>query len=453
MAFWNRKNKNINPKSKKDSAVQGIMVSGMQEAVYSDRDYANFAKEGYIENVICYRATTVISKSVASVPWKLYRKLANGETEEVQDHVILNTIKRPNRSMGWTALSQELIAYLIIAGNSYVERVTTFNEKEIPSELYIVRPDRMNIKINTVTGEISHYVYSFNGKHENFEVNPITKHSDILHLKLFHPTNDWYGLSNIEPIAKQIDTSNDATNWNKSLMQNQGRPGLLYMVKGSLTDKQYDRLEKSLLDKFTGPTNAGKTMILEGAEDAEVKEWGWNPKDLDFIEGDKTQARRISYGLGVPPQLIGIPGDSTYSNYKEARQAFWEDTVIYYLELLKSELNSWIFADGNSDLFLNYDLNQVPALAAKRELLWEKAEKATFLTINEKRDLVGIEDHPDGDVLLVPAGMISIADVGLAEGETEQTEEDVEEEEKDAIEKLIALGSSEEEAREEIGLV
>jgi len=452
MAFWNRWIKKKNkPAHKKDSAVQGIMVSGMQEAIYPERNYANFAKEGYIENVVCFRAIDLTSKSVASVPWKLKRKLGNGEIEEVDNHIILDTIKRPNRSLGWTALIQKLIAYLIIAGNSYLERVTTFAEKDIPSELYVLRPDRIYIKVNTVTGTVVGYVYDFNGNKKVFEVDEITGHSDTLHFDLFHPTDDWYGLSNIEPVAKQIDTSNDATDWNKSLMQNQGRPGLLYMVKGLLGQKQYDRLERQLLNNFSGPSNAGKTLILEGTDDAEVKDYGWTPKDLDFIEGDKTQARRISYGLGVPPQLIGIPGDSTYSNYEVARKAFWEDTVIYYLELLKSELNSWIFTDATSDLFLDYDLNNVPALAAKREMLWDKAQKATFLTINEKRKLVGFDADPDGDVLLVPAGMIPISDVGLGD-DTGQTEEEVEDDEKLAIAKLMELGSTEEEAREEIGL-
>ena len=38
------------------------------------------------------------------------------------------------------------------------------------------------------------------------------------------------------------------------------------------------------------------------------------------------------------------------------------------------------------------------------------AESATSLTINEKREAMGYQPIPGGDVLLVPSGMISLAD-------------------------------------------
>jgi phage portal protein BeeE len=34
-------------------------------------------------------------------------------------------------------------------------------------------------------------------------------------------------------------------------------------------------------------------------------------------------AREIALALGVPPMLLGIPGDNTYSNYQEATRSFW----------------------------------------------------------------------------------------------------------------------------------
>jgi len=38
---------------------------------------------------------------------------------------------------------------------------------------------------------------------------------------------------------------------------------------------------------------------------------------------------------------------------------------------------------------LTYDVEAIPALAPKREALWDKVEKTSFLTLNEKRALVG----------------------------------------------------------------
>ena len=33
-------------------------------------------------------------------------------------------------------------------------------------------------------------------------------------------------------------------------------------------------------------------------------------------------------GAGVPPMLLGIPGDNTYANYQEANRAFYRLTVL-----------------------------------------------------------------------------------------------------------------------------
>ena len=49
---------------------------------------------------------------------------------------------------------------------------------------------------------------------------------------------------------------------------------------------------------------------------------------MDFIAGKHAAAREIALAFGVPPQLLGIPGDATYSNYREANGAFWRGTVV-----------------------------------------------------------------------------------------------------------------------------
>ena len=59
---------------------------------------------------------------------------------------------------------------------------------------------------------------------------PITGQSDILQMKTFHPLDDWYGMAATEPAAREIDTSNASTEWNKNLLDKQARPGLVYKI-------------------------------------------------------------------------------------------------------------------------------------------------------------------------------------------------------------------------------
>jgi len=132
-------------------------------------------------------------------------------------------------------------------------------------------------------------------------------------------------------------------------------------------------------------------MILEG--DFDCKEMGLSPKDL-FIEGKNLSSREIAQAFGVPPMLVGVPGDSTFSNYREARFHLWEDTILPLLDMITHELNTWLTPRFGHNLTLTYNMDAVPALATRREAEWQKVSVCPFLTINEKRLQWGIPPFP-----------------------------------------------------------
>lgn len=136
----------------------------------------------------------------------------------------------------------------------------------------------------------------------------------VLHVRLFHPVNDHYGLSPIEAAAAAIDLHNTAQRWNKALLDNSARPSgaLVYTARdGNLTPEQYDRLKRELENGFQGALNAGRPLLLEGGLD--WKSMSLTPKDMDFIEAKNSAAREIAprvrrraklAALGVQPMLL-----------------------------------------------------------------------------------------------------------------------------------------------------
>jgi HK97 family phage portal protein len=246
-----------------------------------------------------------------------------------------------------------------------------------------------------VSGIPEAYEYTLGARVARIPVDPLNGQSKI------HPLNDWYGMSPIEAAAHAIDQHNAVASHNLSLLQNGGRPSGALEVKlnpgESLSEEQRTRLREEIKSAYEGTTNAGRVLVLEG--DLEWKELGLSPKDLDFIEGKNLSTREIAQVYGVPPMLVGVLGDATFSNYKEARYHLWEDTILPYLEIIKGELNAWLVPFFGDNLSIEYNTDAVPALAPKRELLWEKIEKASFLTLNEKRELVGYPPLPFEDSL------------------------------------------------------
>jgi HK97 family phage portal protein len=226
----------------------------------------------------------------------------------------------------------------------------------------------------------------------------------ILQLRFFHPLDDHYGFAPIEAAAVALDIHNAASAWNKALLDNSARPSgaLVYAARngGNLSAEQYARLKGELEAGFSGPSRAGRPLLLEGGLD--WKAIGLTPRDMDFLEAKNGAAREIALAFGVPPMLLGIPGDNTYANYAEANRAFWRGTVLPLAGRIAGALEGWLapaFGGGgaNGGLRLWYDADQVDALAADREALWSRVAAADFLTTDEKRAAVGYAAMGSGE--------------------------------------------------------
>ena len=350
--------------------------------VWSGRNYNKFADEAYIKNVIAHQSISKIANAAASVALKI-KKGAN--YVDFAKHALGKLLKAPNPATGGAEFFVGVYTYKLISGNSYILALGD----EQPLELHSLRPDRVSVIAGQGAMPAGYRYALGNNKTKDY------KFSQVLHLKYFHPLDDWYGLSPIEAAAYSIDQHNQAGAWNQSLLQNGARPSGALVVKqangevgGSLSDEQYNRIKAQIDDEFTGSGNAGRPILLEGGLD--WKEMSLSPKDMDFIEMKNSAARDIALSFGVPPQMLGIPGDNTYSNLAEARLSMWEQTVIPLVQNMVDELNNWLSPRYGAGVKIEADLDSVPALQPRRDAIWERVSKADFLSTEEKRKLLKI---------------------------------------------------------------
>lgn len=361
-------------------------------------DFENQVAAGYQKNAIVYRCVTLIMHSLSTVPLTLYHK---GTT--TQDHPLLDVLAHPNPLQNYVSFFESMVAYLLLAGNCFVEAVAVPERPYVPAELYILRPDRMRI-IPGPNGFPCGYEYSLGSQKKRVSIHE--GKSPILHIKLFHPLEDHRGMSPLLAAQSMIDLQNIIASHNLALLQNAGCPSGALMVKGArLTPTQHQELREEL-SKIKGK-GAGNMLLLDGEFD--WKEMGLSPKDMDFGQGRTMAARDIAQVFGVPPMCVGILGDSTYANYQEARLHLWEDTLIPMLDFLLSHLNQWFTPLFGSDLRLSYCKDDIHALIPRREKVWEKVERMHCLTINEKRKILGYDPMEGGDILAVPLSSSSLS--------------------------------------------
>ncbi len=333
--------------------------------------YESIADEGFQKNVFVYRAINLIARGIASIPF-----IVRNRDSQEENQNITKILHKPNKNQSKNAFFESVVNYLLIAGN-------TFIYCDNKNQLRCLRPDRVQVVPNQDKTEVEYYIYSVDSKKYQ-----IAK-TNMLHLKLFNPLNDWYGLSPLQVASRAIDQHNEMSKHNVSILQNGGRPSGCLIVKNSenLTPEQREQLRIDVREAYAGTANSGKIMLLEGG--LEWKEMGLSLKDLDFNEGKNLTSREIAQAFGVPPVLIGIKGDTAFTSYKEARLHFWEDTVLPLAELIRLELNTWLSEKFRQNVEIILNLDAVHALSSKRESLWHSISSADFLTIDEKRKIFG----------------------------------------------------------------
>ncbi|WP_412051681.1 phage portal protein [Hoeflea sp. Naph1] len=362
-------------------------LSGEAGARWSGRSYAAIAREGFMRNPVAHRATRMIAEAAASVPWLVF----DGGREQ-ERHPVLDLLNRPDPNGAGDGSFETLYGHLVLSGNAWINPVGTTDRI---AGLQLLRPDRMRV-IAGPDGWPVAYEHQAGGRRQRFPATP-EEGPGLLHLKLFHPLDDHLGFAPLEAAMMALDLHNAAMGWNKALLDNSARPSgaLVYQPRdgGNLTDEQYQRLKAELEDGYQGTRRAGRPMLLEGGLD--WKAMGLTPRDMDFIEARNGAARDIALALGVPPMLLGIPGDLTYANYQEANRAFCRLTVLPLVARTAAAFTAWLQPIHGSGQRVDYDADRLPGLSAERDALWQRVGNADFLTDEEKREAVGYQRVAD----------------------------------------------------------
>lgn len=377
------------PEEKASATGPVIAFHGAGRPAWSARDVGSLTRSGFMSNPVGFRCVKMIAEAAAAVPFVL-----KDAERRYEVHPLADLIARPNPMQGGADMLESFYGQFLLSGDGYIEAA---GEKANggPAELYVLRSDRMKV-VPGADGWPIAYEYSVGARKVRFDMRADI--APICHVRAFHPQDDHYGLSPIQAAATAIDVHNSACRWSKALLDNAARPSgaIIYRGadgQGSLQADQYDRLVEEIEANHQGARNAGRPMLLEGGLD--WKPMGFSPSDMEFQKTKESAAREIALAFGVPPMLLGLPGDATYANYAEANRAFYRLTVLPLVQKVAAALSAWLPEHYSEDLRLSADLDGIPALAIEREAQWRRVAEAGFLSDREKRRLLGLPTEVD----------------------------------------------------------
>ena len=444
---------NTKPVEQKNSNMMGYFGVGTEEA--KTYKYQDLAKEGYLKNAIVYRCVNEISKGASAVPFVL-----KAGDQIIEEHPLIDLLMRPNPLQSYSEFFSSLFGYVLLSGNAYI--LKTGSDMGAPKELHQLRPDRINIK-GSGKPIPEKYEYMVNGRVANtYMIDQENGFSELKHIKLWNPLDDYYGLSPMSAAAVEVDQFNMSSKHNVNLLQNGARPSGAVIFKPqddagfavNLSESQRQQLITDMNNRFTGANNAGRPMLLEG--DFDWKEMGLSPKDMDFATLKHMSATDIALCFGVPSQLVGVPDSQTYSNVAEARLALYEETIIPHLRKISSDLNEWLVPLFDDRLELEFDIDSIPALSERVRKTYENVTSAVregIMTRNEARERIGLEPLDGADDLYISANLFPLGDEGVEKPENPINEEDLEDYDDDETDKAIMDLLEEEKALADIDTV
>ncbi len=364
------------------------------------RSYEAQVREAYVGNAVAQRCVRLVAEAVGSVC------VYDGADEDKD---------RPSTGSGRavsllpSSLLETAATHLLLHGNAFL--AVAQDGAGRPAGLFALRPERVKVEPDA-GGWPAAYRYKAGTAERLYPaVDPMGR-PGIVHLRLTHPIDDHYGLGCLGAAAGAVALHNAASRWNRALLDNAARPsGALVYDPGDgavLAPAQFERLRQEMEAQFQGTGNAGRPMLLEGG--LKWQAMSLSPADMDFVEVKAAAAREIALAFGVPPMLVGLPGDNAYANYREAVRSLWRLTVLpmagRILDGIGGGLQAWW-----PGLRLAVDVDQVSALHADRAELWAQVSAADFLSEDEKREMLGfgrVADRPSPSHSAAPSGPLPL---------------------------------------------
>ena len=345
-------------------------------------NYLQQVREAYLQNAVAQRAVRLVAEAVGSVNVSVAPEFDGA-------------LALLNATSAGQVLTEAAAVHLLLHGNAYIQLISNGVPRADGGgigELFALRPDRVTIETDARGWPLA-YNYRVMDVQRRIPARADNGRPGLVHIKGMHPLDDHYGLGSLGAASAAIASHNSATKWNKVLLDNMARPSGALVYEPAepgavLSAEQFDRLRAEVDAHFSGPANAGRPLLLEGG--LKWQTLSLSPTDMDFINLKAASAREIALAFGVPPVLLGLPGDATYSNYREANRALWRMTILPLANKILDAIAEGMQADFPG-LEFTIDLDGISALADDREKLWAQVSNAAFLTNEEKRAMLGLQ--------------------------------------------------------------
>jgi len=388
--------------------------------------YESWANEGFLENSLIYGAIMYKVRSKMSAPLRAYTGDPRAPELLPLDHPLARLLSRPNPHQSGIEFNALAEVYFNL-GNFYGLLVRP-KRGGLPERMYCLRPDR--VYIVPEPGDrpwergIKGYLYVPAGR-SAYEGIPILP-EDMMHVKLPNPSDPLEGLGEGLPpicIGRSADVDNEVTRFLKKFFEGGAMLQGILKYDLPLDDTDIDLVKQRWKEQYGGTDNWTEIGVLGSG--GTYQRIGTTFDEMGFAEIDERNESRILGPLGVPPILIGTRVGlerSTYSNYEEARLAYWQDTAIPEQDLFEVEYHYYLQTDDGG--FVAFDRSGVPALQRNVPALVGAAYQMWQMGVPAQQAFAAVDlqvgNVPGGNISYIPLTLMPSGSIPMEEEQTSE---------------------------------
>lgn len=389
---------------KKESAQPAVILDSVYTSIGDLIDTNDMEDwlELYAKDSFVNAACNVIANTIADLEYRFIKQERDTEgnvvdEHEIKSHPLLELLYEPNPQCSKYELLEALSVYLDLVGTGYWEIV--YDQKDVPYELYNIRPSRLKPETDKNNRLIDRYVFQL-AKHKKREY---FVPEEIVRFIYFNPLNDWIGQGSVQAAKDEILLNQQMLQWAIDFFKKGTIEGTIETDR-PINPKDIQEVsrmwnEARLRDGRSGVPVLGKGLTFNSI--------GSTPQEVDFLKGMREVQKAILAVLGVPPTMVGILDDAQYDNFSLQKANFHKKTVIPRSQKIAQSITKNLVPrfpklaekmdkDATISYIIKFDTRQLEQVDAARESK-RLCEEIRCAKITPKRanDLMGYSEGTD----------------------------------------------------------
>ena len=361
--------------------------------------------EPYSQVSSVYKAIKALADNIPQAPLRVYRKSDDQiDDKSPKSKEIKKLFENPNQLMTGNDFMQYIVGFYALFGEAFIVKdfgevatVAEIKGMKLPEELWTFKPSTFTQIVKD--GELVGWKRNGNVEYETAEV---------VILRDFNPSSYLRGVAPTDPILKNIDIDYKSLIYNSAFFENFAKLGTVLTTDNNLTDAQWKRITAYVDKQHKGASKSFKSAVFEGG--LKPTPIGETHRDMEFIEQAKFNREEILGIWRVPKALFNITEGINYATFMGQMRIFWLYSLMPIMRKVEDALNERIVRPFAPDLYIKFDLTNVPAFQEDLNSKVDTAYKLFTMGIplNEINARLGLGFHeiPNGDVSWLPMNLI-----------------------------------------------